>query len=184
MINCLHNTTQKCYRNRPLISVFLHFRYIKAKESLRPGMPVVSIELGSSSKSYDICCQIDTRKEKNKIVGDFNSRATAYKMGRCFTEVSVSITAFRQKMWKRGLPYSTTGSLESGMKEMNAAANHSSLFTGSFSKTLLCLSVLWRRGRRLVSRHTQLFSAWMVLHTFLRELVIFAADWLKKYHIA
>lgn len=38
------------------------------------------------------------------------------------------------------------------MKEMNTAANHSSLFTGSFSKPGLCLSGLWRRGGKPVTR--------------------------------
>lgn len=99
------------------------------------------------------------RTHKNKIIfknwqyvsdSDFNRRARAYKIGCCLTEFALSTAALRQKIWKQGLLYSTTGSLESGMKEMNTAANHSSLLAGSFSKPLLCLSALWRRGGRLV----------------------------------
>lgn len=52
-----------------------------------------------------------------------------------------------------GLPHSTAESLESGMKEMNAAANHSSLLTGSFSKALLAFHLPWRRGGWLASQH-------------------------------
>lgn len=52
-----------------------------------------------------------------------------------------SAAVLRQKMWKQGLPFSTTGSVESGMKEMNAPANHSSQFTGSFSKPLLAFQL-------------------------------------------
>lgn len=168
----------------------------KIKSVLRPGMTVVSIELRVKLKSYNICHQTDTQKEKNMIVGDFNSRQTAYKMGLCFTETSVSTTALRQKTWKQGLLYSTTGSLESGMKEMNTAANHSSLFTGSFSKPLLCLSALWRRGRKLVRRHALVSSEYVdgFTHflTLVWELGIFAAskknypkltylpDWVRK----
>lgn len=40
------------------------------------------------------------------------------------------------------------------MKEMNAAANHSSLFTGSFSKPLLAFQLFGRAGGgELVNQH-------------------------------
>lgn len=73
-------------------------------------------------------------------------------MGRCFTEPPVSTADLGQKMRKQGLSYSASGSLERGMKEMNTAANHSSQFTGSFSKPGLGFSALWRRGRQPVSQ--------------------------------
>lgn len=95
-------------------------------------------------------------------------------MGRRFTESPVKqqpifclrATALRQKMWKQGLPYSTTGSLESGMKEMNAAANHFSLFTGSFSKPLLAFQ-LFGGGEegRLADMHLALQNTRTILHT-------------------
>lgn len=91
---------------------------------------------------------------------------------------TLSTAALRQKMWKKGLPYSTKGSLESGMKEMNTAVNHSTLFTGSCSRPLLCLSALWRRGGRLVIQHALGSSQYMDGFTHLLTFSHFNETWL------
>lgn len=66
----------------------------------------------------------------------------SYKMCWCFAQPPVR---FSDKDVK-GAPLCSHRILGKCMKEMNTAANHCSLFTGSFSKPGLCLSGLWRRG--------------------------------------